>query len=64
MAKWYKTVFTSPIGGYPNVFFTTCCGVNIEHDQDNCPRCNEEIRPRGKAARIDHVRFINPENVR
>ena len=64
MKEWHKTVFTTPIGGNPNMFFTTCCGIQIDHSQDNCPRCNEEINPKGKAARIDAVKFIDPRYVR
>ena len=34
-----------------STFFTTCCNTAIGGEQENCPKCGEEVTPHGRSAR-------------
>ena len=38
-----------------STFFTTCCRVAIGDDEARCPKCKEEIEPKGHRARWERA---------
>lgn len=43
------TVFLD--GPTNSTLFTTCCEVAILDDQEACPRCRQDVEPKGKLSR-------------
>ncbi len=42
-----------------STFFTTCCHVAICDHEDKCPKCGEEVEPKGRQARWRYA-YIPP----
>lgn len=36
---------------FNSTMFTTCCNVAILDHEDRCPRCKEDVEPKGSKAR-------------
>ncbi len=43
------TVFLD--NAFNSQMFTTCCEVAICDDQERCPRCKQDVEPKGRNAR-------------
>jgi len=38
-----------------STMFTTCCEVAICDDEGSCPKCKEDVTPKGRNARWEHA---------